>query len=128
MVGLASDRFLLRAISMCVDSPEVNWRAVITLAIWGTNRVIDQNCGQTWLQSFNEVGKFYSSGNQLPAMQIATWNDYEEGTTIEPGIDNCVFWFLPSLVPRSSGRLMEMKTRLTTTRFSSAPTARTYHH
>src|SRR3989442_728175 len=58
-----------------------------TLATWGTNRVIDENCGQTWLQSFSEAGKFYSRGNQLPALQIATWNDYEEGTTIEPGID-----------------------------------------
>ena len=53
-----------------------------TLASWGTNRIIDQNCGQTWLQSFAEAGKFYSSSNQLPALQIATWNDYEEGTTI----------------------------------------------
>jgi hypothetical protein len=69
-----------------------------TLATWGTNRVIDQNCGQTWLQSFKEIGKFYSSSNQLPALQIATWNDYEEGTTIEPGIDNCVY-----LVPSQSG-------------------------
>jgi hypothetical protein len=69
-----------------------------TLATWGLDRVIDQNCGQTWLQSFSEIGKFYSSGNQLPAVQIATWNDYEEGTAIEPGIDNCVF-----LVPSQSG-------------------------
>jgi hypothetical protein len=69
-----------------------------TLATWGLDRVIDQNCGQTWLQSFSEIGEFYSSGNQLPALQIATWNDYEEGTAIEPGIDNCVF-----LVPSQSG-------------------------
>jgi PKD domain len=69
-----------------------------TLAAWGTNRVIDQDCGKTWLQSFREIAKFYSSGNQLPALQIATWNDYEEGTSIETGIDNCVF-----LVPSQSG-------------------------
>lgn len=69
-----------------------------TLAAWGTNRVIDQNCGETWLQSLSEIGKFYSSGNQLPALQIATWNDYEEGTSIEDGIDNCVF-----LTPSQSG-------------------------
>jgi PKD domain len=69
-----------------------------TLATWGSDRVIDQNCGQTWLQSFNEVGKYYSSSNQLPALQIATWNDYEEGTAIEMGIDNCVY-----LVPSQSG-------------------------
>jgi len=69
-----------------------------TLATWGTNRIIDQNCGETWIQSFSEIGKFYSSSNQLPALQIATWNDYEEGTSIESGIDNCVF-----LVPSQSG-------------------------
>ena len=69
-----------------------------TLASWSTDRVIDQNCGQTWLQSFQEIGNFYSSGNQLPALQIATWNDYEEGTAIETGIDNCVF-----LEPSQSG-------------------------
>jgi hypothetical protein len=69
-----------------------------TLAAWSTNRVIDQDCGQTWLQSFDEIKKFYSSGNQLPAIQIATWNDYEEGTAIETGIDNCVY-----LVPSQSG-------------------------
>jgi hypothetical protein len=68
-----------------------------TLASWGTDRVLDQNCGQTWIQSFSEIGKFYSSGNQLLTLQIATWNDYEEGTTIEPGIDNCVY-----LVPSQS--------------------------
>jgi hypothetical protein len=62
-----------------------------TLASWGTDRVIDQDCGQTWIQSFSEIGKFHSSGNQLPTLQIATWNDYEEGTAIETGIDNCVF-------------------------------------
>ena len=73
-----------------------------TLAAWSTDRVIDQNCGQTWLQTFKEIGKFYSSSNQLPALQIATWNDYEEGTAIEPGIDNCVF-----LVPSQSGTTIQ---------------------
>lgn len=60
-----------------------------TLASWGTNRVIDQACGQTWVQSFSEIGKFYNSGNQLPALQTVTWNDYEEGTAIERGINQC---------------------------------------
>lgn len=69
-----------------------------TLADWGTNRVINRHCGQTWLQTFSEAAKFYSSDHQLPAMQIATWNDYEEGTAIEPGIDNCVY-----LTPSQSG-------------------------
>jgi len=59
-------------------------------ASWGKGRVIDQQCGQTWLATFAEAGHFYSSSHQLPALIIPTWNDYEEGTEIESGIDNCV--------------------------------------
>lgn len=69
-----------------------------SLAAWGTNRITNQQCGQAWQQTFSEAGKFYSSGDQLPAIQIATWNDYEEGTAIEPGIDNCIY-----LAPSQSG-------------------------
>jgi hypothetical protein len=57
---------------------------------WGKGRVIDQQCGKTWLATFAEAGRFYSSGHPLPALIIPTWNDYEEGTEIETGIDNCV--------------------------------------
>jgi hypothetical protein len=59
-------------------------------ASWGKGRVIDQQCGKTWLATFAEAGRFYSSSHQLPALIIPTWNDYEEGTEIETGIDNCV--------------------------------------
>ena len=58
-------------------------------ASWGKGRVIDRQCGQTWLATFAEAGRFYSSRHQLPALIIPTWNDYEEGTEIETGIDNC---------------------------------------
>jgi len=61
-----------------------------SLAAWGTNRLINQQCGQTWLQSMAEAGKFYSSTSPLSFLQLVTWNDYEEGTEIETGIDNCV--------------------------------------
>jgi len=60
------------------------------LAGWGSNRIMYQNCGQSWLNTWNEIGKFYSSSRQLESVQIPTWNDYEEGTEIETGIDNCV--------------------------------------
>jgi len=59
-------------------------------ASWGKGRVIDQQCGHTWLATFAEAGRFYSAAHQLPALIIPTWNDYEEGTEIETGIDNCV--------------------------------------
>ncbi|HET8890140.1 MAG TPA: PKD domain-containing protein [Candidatus Angelobacter sp.] len=61
-----------------------------TLAVWGTNRIIGQQCGQTWLKTLAETGKFYSTTNQMLGIQLVTWNDYEEGSEIESGIDNCV--------------------------------------
>lgn len=60
------------------------------LASWGSNRVINQQCGQTWLATWAEISKYYSASNQLPFVQLPTWNDYEEGSEIESGIDNCV--------------------------------------
>jgi len=55
-------------------------------ASWGQGRRIPENCGQTWLDTFAEVNRFYSAGRQLPALLIVTWNDYEEGTAIEAGV------------------------------------------
>jgi hypothetical protein len=61
-----------------------------TLAGWSANRIVNQNCGQTWLSTFSEIGKYYSSATQLESLQLVTWNDYEESTEIETGIDNCI--------------------------------------
>ena len=61
-----------------------------TLASWGSNRIMGQQCGQTWLQTFSELNSMYSAGKQLPYLQLVTWNDYEEATEIESGIDNCL--------------------------------------
>lgn len=49
-----------------------------------------QQCGQTWLQTFKKINAMYNSSKQLDALQLVTWNDYEEGTEIETGIDNCL--------------------------------------
>jgi hypothetical protein len=61
-----------------------------TLAAWGAGRIMGQQCGQTWLQTFSEINALYNSGRQLPVLQLVTWNDYEEGTEIESGISNCL--------------------------------------
>jgi hypothetical protein len=76
-----------------------------TLASWGTNRFMHQQCGKAWLASFAEIGKFYSSSNQLNALQLVTWNDYEEGTEVETGIDNCL-----SVLPTISGQTLSWTT------------------
>ncbi len=61
-----------------------------SLASWGSNRVMGQQCGQTWLQTFSNINGLYNSGKQLSALQLVTWNDYEEGSEIESGISNCL--------------------------------------
>ncbi len=61
-----------------------------SLASWGSNRVMGQQCGQTWLKTFSEINSLYNSGKQLPTLQLVTWNDYEEATEIESGINGCV--------------------------------------
>jgi hypothetical protein len=57
-------------------------------ANWGTGRIMDQECGTTWITSLTETNQS-NLGAALPFVQIATWNDYNEGTEIESGIDNC---------------------------------------
>lgn len=61
-----------------------------SLASWGSNRIMGQQCGQTWLETFSEVNNLYNSGKQLSSLQLVTWNDYEEATEIESGINNCM--------------------------------------
>ncbi|HLK34206.1 MAG TPA: hypothetical protein VKT29_14015, partial [Terriglobales bacterium] len=65
-----------------------------TNAPWvgSTPRIIQQQCGNTFLQSINQLthNADWGSGHPLPVLGVATWNDYEEGTEIETGISNCL--------------------------------------
>ena len=56
-------------------------------AQWGPGRIMDQQCGQTWIDSLRESNNYYHDG--VSYLHVATWNDYNEGTEIETGIDNC---------------------------------------
>ena len=59
-------------------------------ASWSGNRVVAQQCGQVLMNTAAEINKYYGgSGQQLPYVQLVTWNDYEEGTALESGVDNC---------------------------------------
>lgn len=53
-------------------------------------RVTGQRCGNTWLDTFQEAGRSFNTSLQLPFLMVGTWDDYEEGSEIETGIDNCV--------------------------------------
>ena len=63
-------------------------------APWRTSasRISGQQCGRTLLQTVQQLthNSDYGSGHPLPLLGMVTWNDYEEGTEIETGIDNCL--------------------------------------
>lgn len=59
-------------------------------ASWGKHRLLKQDCGKIWLETFAQANQIFSRDNPLDALQIVTWNDYEEGTEVESGIENCV--------------------------------------
>jgi len=60
-----------------------------TLASWSRNRHMSARCGRTFEESLRLWRRYYSPDRPLPFMMIVTWNDYEEGTAIERGIDTC---------------------------------------
>ncbi len=85
----------------------------------GTPRIMGQQCGHTWMQTIAAVNQYYSSTSALPFFGVATWNDYEEGTEVETGIDNCL-----TLSASMSGTILNW-----TPSFSSASGAEdTVHH
>jgi len=58
-------------------------------APWNGQVYVNQQCGATWLNMFSAINQHYSASNQLPFLQLVTWDDYYEGTPLETGIDNC---------------------------------------
>src|ERR1039457_5895164 len=58
-------------------------------ASWGLNRHISARCGQTFADTSNLWRKYFPQDDLLPFVMIETWNDHEEGTSIEDGIPTC---------------------------------------
>lgn len=58
-------------------------------ASWGLNRHMSARCGQTYSDTLNFWKKYFPPDQPIPFMMLETWNDYEEGTQIEPGIPSC---------------------------------------
>lgn len=65
--------------------PEFNDRK----ASWSLNRHMSARCGQTFQDTFDFWKKFLPSNDPIPFVLLETWNDYEEGSAIEPGIPSC---------------------------------------
>jgi hypothetical protein len=79
-----------------------SWKGFDDANSWGhtskpNHPVMPQECGLTWINAFKQMNQYYSkTGTQLPWLGITTWNDYDEGSEIETGIDNCVTSFTES--------------------------------
>lgn len=58
-------------------------------ASWGLNRHISSRCGKTFTDTLNLAKKYYPPDDPISFLLIETWNDYEEGSAIEPGIPTC---------------------------------------
>lgn len=58
-------------------------------ASWGLNRHISPRCGQTYQDTFNFWHRDFAPDNPIPFLLVETWDDYEEGTAVEPGIPAC---------------------------------------
>ncbi len=58
-------------------------------ASWGLNRQIAARCGQTYRDTFDFWRRDFPADDPIPFILIETWNDYEEGSAIEPGIPTC---------------------------------------
>jgi hypothetical protein len=56
---------------------------------WSLHRRIDPRCGQTFEDTLRVFREHDDPSRPIPFLLIATWNDYEEGTAIEPGIPRC---------------------------------------
>lgn len=58
-------------------------------ASWGLNRHISRRCGETFADTMKLWRQYYHADRPLPFLLVETWNDYEEGTAIEQGLDKC---------------------------------------
>jgi hypothetical protein len=58
-------------------------------ASWGQGRFMSQRCGATFDDTMRLSREYYPPENPLPFLLIATWNDYEEGSAVERGLEKC---------------------------------------
>lgn len=58
-------------------------------ASWSRNRYMANRCGKTFEDGLKLFRHYYGSDNAPPYLLIETWNDYEEGTAVERGINRC---------------------------------------
>ena len=58
-------------------------------ASWSLGRYMSQRCGATFADTMRLYQEYYPADRPLPFLLVATWNDYEENSAIERGLEKC---------------------------------------
>jgi hypothetical protein len=74
-------------------------------ASWGLNRHMAARCGQTFWDTFGFWRKFVVPDQAIPFMMVETWNDYEEGSAVEPGLPSCGDQKVPKNLQKAEKKL-----------------------
>lgn len=83
IAAVQKDKIAVGGVWKGFDDSKAPWAAA-------SPHYLPQECGRTWLNTFSVLNGHYSARDQLPFVQLVTWNDYEEGTALESGIASCV--------------------------------------
>jgi len=77
------------------------WKGAGGTASWNSSDwIVPLHCGTTWLDTLAKANSYFLTAKQLPFLQVVTWNDYDETTAMESGIDNC--WAVDASVSGST--------------------------
>lgn len=74
---------------ICISSVCAGFNGTLTKsASWSDGKFLDRRNGQTWLDWWKVNSDFVVSGKRLDYVAVVTWDDFQEGTTIQGGIRN----------------------------------------
>jgi hypothetical protein len=76
---------------ICISSACKGFNGTLTKSTaWSDGKFIDQQNGQTWLNWWKANANYVNAGHRLDYIGVVTWDDFQEGSPVQPGILNNV--------------------------------------
>jgi hypothetical protein len=76
---------------LCISSVIKGFNGTLTENVsWSDGKFIDQQSGQTWLNWWAANASYVNTGKRLDYVGVVTWDDFQEGSPVQPGILNNV--------------------------------------
>lgn len=86
---------------ICISSVCPGFNGTLTHSTaWSDGKFLDRRAGQTWLDWWAVNANFVTSGKKLDYILVVTWDDFQEGTTIQGGIANNIVFTNVSISAR----------------------------